>query len=173
MQDFRKKKTKTNFTSDKEVSSKFNNIPEEECLVARCAAKQIGPQEQFICHIEAGVSVGPVNTENTSGNGMYFRWRQNIINAKVFLTVVGNDQCEPPRDLQSTAAGRGGGGRGGGGGGDTGQRAGSAMPIWIFLLREQVCFCVTQRVGKPQFSTLMCHERCTGVWRHSGEPERK
>lgn len=40
--------------------------------------------------------MAPVNTENTPGNDVSFRWRQNIINVKVFLTVVGNDQREPP-----------------------------------------------------------------------------
>lgn len=91
-------KKKTNFTSDKEANSKFTNIPEEERMVARYSVKQIGPQEQFICHIQAGVRVGPVNTENIPGNDMSFRWRPNIINVKVFLTVVGDDQCEPTRN---------------------------------------------------------------------------
>lgn len=35
------------------------------------------------------------------------------------------------------------------------QRVGSAMPIGIFLLRDHVHFCVTQRVGQPEFSTLL------------------
>lgn len=107
-----------------------------------------------------GVSLAPVNTKNIPGDNVSFRWRQNIINVKVFLMVVGNEQHEPPRDPQSMAT-EGGGRRGGGG--SVGQRLGSVMSICIFLLRKHVCFRVTQRVGKPEFSTLICYGRCTGV----------
>ena len=86
--------------------------------------------------------MAPVNTENTPGNDASFRWRQNFINVKAFLMMVGNDQCEPPRDPRNLDTGRGGGR--GGGGGSAGQRAGSTMPLYVFLLREHVRFCVTQ-----------------------------
>lgn len=112
---------------DKERNSKFNKISEEGCLVARCSVRQIGLQEQFVCNRQTGVSAAPADVENTPGDDVSFRWRQNVVNVKVFLRVVGNDQREPPGDPPE----HGCGGEGGGGGeGGARQRVGSAMSIW-------------------------------------------